>query len=442
MPKISRLTPEQDALIPIYQQKWQKIATSTEPIERDRAIAAINKTYAIMGKNKPAIQFFASPNQIKNEILTQPPEILAKQLGSPILKQPLSLEISSSLHQQIESNLWTQLTAELQPRWQPFIFLFQQLFQQLERGEQMSETEVQIWMELWQQFSEQQWENRWSESEQWMRSQVKQIPGGDILLGFGDSIWDNIGKSAWQQIGEPIVNEINQQPWMQELEETVKQFTLPWLLMSNGLGLASSLISGLEWNSIAVIDYCIEVLNCQYDAEKWLTMSSVIKNCGWVFFFARTCWVCERPNTLSFDEQYRLHAVGKPAIAYNDGYQIYAYNGVILPEKYARVHPDLWEASWLLTEQNAELRRVLIQAIGYSRICQELQATEIDSWREYTLLKIDNDIDVEPIHLLKMTCPSTRHIHATRVPPHIHSAKEAITWVNWDIDPEEFAVET
>ena len=95
-----------------------------------------------------------------------------------------------------------------------------------------------------------------------------------------------------------------------------------------------------------------------------------------------------------------------------------------------------------MTEQNAELRRVLIQGIGYGRICQELQATEIDSWREYTLLKIDNNIDVEPIHLLKMTCPSTNHVHATRIPPNIRSAKEAITWMNWDIDPEEFAVET
>lgn len=36
------------------------------------------------------------------------------------------------------------------------------------------------------------------------------------------------------------------------------------------------------------------------------------------------------------------------------------------------------------------------------------------------------EIDVEPIHLLKMTCPSTRHIHVLRVPPDIFSAREAI----------------
>jgi internalin A len=84
---------------------------------------------------------------------------------------------------------------------------------------------------------------------------------------------------------------------------------------------------------------------------------------------------------------------------------------------------------------------LLIERIGYDRICQQLQAVELDSWQEYTLLKIDN-ADVEPIYLLKMTCPSTGFIHALRVPPDVRSAQEAIRWVNWDIDPEEFSVQT
>jgi len=29
-----------------------------------------------------------------------------------------------------------------------------------------------------------------------------------------------------------------------------------------------------------------------------------------------------------------------------------------------------------------------------------------------------------------------------RVPPNLASAREAIGWVNWDIDPEEFSVQT
>jgi len=71
-----------------------------------------------------------------------------------------------------------------------------------------------------------------------------------------------------------------------------------------------------------------------------------------------------------------------------------------------------------------------------------LQVEELDSWQEYTLLKIGNDVDVEPIHLLKMTCPSTGFIHVLRVPPDLTSAREAIAWVNGGIDPGEFSVQT
>ncbi|WP_277883476.1 hypothetical protein [Nostoc sp. FACHB-110] len=41
-----------------------------------------------------------------------------------------------------------------------------------------------------------------------------------------------------------------------------------------------------------------------------------------------------------------------------------------------------------------------------------------------------------------MTCPSTGRIHTLRVPPKIISARVAIRWINWDIDPEDFSVQT
>ena len=158
--------------------------------------------------------------------------------------------------------------------------------------------------------------------------------------------------------------------------------------------------------------------------------------------FENICIVCDRPSLLSFDNQNRLHAEGEPAIQFTDGYSLYAYHGVTLPEKYGISSPQEWQAKWLLEEDNAELRRVLIQGIGYTRIIQQLQATELDSYQEYTLLKIDNNIHIEPIYLLKMTCPSTEFIYVLRVPPDVKSAREAIRWVNWGVDADEFAVQT
>ncbi|PSB43180.1 DUF6745 domain-containing protein [Chamaesiphon polymorphus] len=127
-------------------------------------------------------------------------------------------------------------------------------------------------------------------------------------------------------------------------------------------------------------------------------------------------------------------------------------HGVDLPRRYWTKFSE-WKAEWLFDEENAEIRRVLIEQVGYEKICKELNAIEIDTWREYTLMIIDgveveydeeNDelIDIEPMVLLKMTCPSTNHIHILRVPPDTTSAEAAITWVNHGIHPDKFAIQT
>jgi leucine-rich repeat protein SHOC2 len=124
---------------------------------------------------------------------------------------------------------------------------------------------------------------------------------------------------------------------------------------------------------------------------------------------------------------------------------------VSLPHRYWRKFSD-WKAKWLLDENNTEIRRRLIEQLGYEKICDELGAIAIDTWQEYTLLKIDNieivyqgwrrEMSREPMMLLKMTCPSTAHIHILRVPPEMTGAEEAIVWVNHGIHPSKFAIQT
>ena len=125
--------------------------------------------------------------------------------------------------------------------------------------------------------------------------------------------------------------------------------------------------------------------------------------------------------------------------------------GVRLPRRYWTKFIE-WKTEWLLDETNAEIRRTLIEQVGYEKICNELSAIAIDTWQEYTLLKIDGveryydwhrggNIQ-EPMMMLKMTCPSTAHIHILRVPPDMTRAEDAIVWVNHGIHPSKFSVQT
>ncbi|MEO0686723.1 MAG: DUF6745 domain-containing protein, partial [Cyanobacteria bacterium J06649_11] len=199
-------------------------------------------------------------------------------------------------------------------------------------------------------------------------------------------------------------------------------------------------------------DFCISVLKLPHNQQKWKAFKNIVQYCGWVFDYDNVCIVSNRPTSLSFDEQNHLHeSNGKPAIEYANGFKVYAHHGTWISEKYGSIPSSQWKSQWLLSEENAELRRILIQVIGYNRICKELGAIELDSWNQYTLLKIENYTELEArrstnppetMHLLKMTCPSTGDIHFLRVSPDITSAREAITWVNWDINPEEFEIQT
>lgn len=59
--KITKLTPEQEALIPMYQDKWKKILLSTERVNQKVATESINKLYALNGFTEPEVIFFDSP---------------------------------------------------------------------------------------------------------------------------------------------------------------------------------------------------------------------------------------------------------------------------------------------------------------------------------------------------------------------------------------------
>ncbi|MEH2357820.1 DUF6745 domain-containing protein [Nostoc sp.] len=369
MSLIEKLTPEQEALIPVYREKWRAIALSTERIEREKAAEAVKATYVLIGMEEPEIVFYDSPNAALITTLSK-----------------LSQELARS------------------------------------------------------------WVGSWDGSDLWGELGIYELPPANVCNDLSDELYkqidDQLNSLLRFELKTKLENSMNnfthcQQLWSELHRQLESQLQLEVEYAEEDCIEYEILACGASYK-----DFCISVLNCVYDQVKWNSFESVVKECGWIFAGKYTCIVCDRPTKLSFDNQNRLHAEGEPAIEFTDGYSLYSYHGVTLPEKYGKIHPEQWQSQWLLSEENAELRRVLIQGIGYARICQELQAIELDNWQEYTLLKIDNNVDEEPIYLLKMTCPSTGFIHALRVPPNMESAREAISWVNWGVGPEEFGVQT
>jgi hypothetical protein len=389
MSKIESISPEQSACIPEWVDKWTRIGLSTEPTDFDKAERAVRATYALIGLEPPKIVLcVASPKAAIVTVLA----ILLKQFeDSPGLEldtfqRALQGDVASRIASLQDGALSTTISLAI--------------------GAMVTLAAL---------------------------NQIHYLVHSDVSFNQ----LNEITGSAYSGIIEslrPQLNEITGSAYSGIIESLRPQ--------SNEICNCS--YGGQFYAEFgAGISFIRDVLGWDDPVlENFKINEDLITSCGWVLWTNDVVAISDRPQEILRDEQGHLHAEGKQAISYRDGWGVYAYHGVIIPEAWGKIKPSQWDSKWILTEKNAERRRVLIQAIGYARLVQELNATKLDSWREYELFKVqDETLDIEPIVMVKMTCPSTGLIHAHRVPPAMQSAREAITWVNRGIDPEHFVTE-
>ena len=80
--------------------------------------------------------------------------------------------------------------------------------------------------------------------------------------------------------------------------------------------------------------------------------------------------VCDRPALIQREQMaqrgwgsHRLHCADGPAIAWRDGYALYFWHGVRVPQDVIE-QPELITAQRILGETNAEIRRVMLERMG------------------------------------------------------------------------------
>jgi hypothetical protein len=95
----------------------------------------------------------------------------------------------------------------------------------------------------------------------------------------------------------------------------------------------------------------------------------------------------------------------------------------------------------ILNVENVELRRVLIERLGYDTFLQQVGGVvrdrDTDSGGERQLICIAFEDD-EPLMLLKVTCPSTGHLHILRVPPYLRTCHQAAAWIAGFDNPDDY----
>jgi hypothetical protein len=107
------------------------------------------------------------------------------------------------------------------------------------------------------------------------------------------------------------------------------------------------------------------------------------------------------------------------------------WQGTTVDERTA-FRPEDLRAADLLQVRNVTHRRVLLERFGLDRFMHEVGGLVLDRDRdaggERQLLSVPLPDD-EPLHVLRVNCPSTAHVYMLRVPPHVRTCRRAAAWL-------------
>jgi hypothetical protein len=97
---------------------------------------------------------------------------------------------------------------------------------------------------------------------------------------------------------------------------------------------------------------------------------ALTKSCGWVWWHQNVLAISDRPSHIHRDAQGRLHCEAGPSIAYRDGWELWHIHGVRVTEQIV-MRPETLTIAQIGAENNAEVRRVMIERFGQDRYITE-----------------------------------------------------------------------
>lgn len=170
-------------------------------------------------------------------------------------------------------------------------------------------------------------------------------------------------------------------------------------------------------------------------------LAAVARSAGWWWPYERLAVLCERPVELHRDEAGRLDRGDGPALAFPDGFALYAWRGMPVPAEFLAGLGALTPGR-IRDEENAELRRVMLEYYGYDRYLAESDAEPVHRddtgilWR----MPLPGDEDVVMVEVVNSTPEpdGTSRTYWLRVPPDTRTARQGVAWT-FGLDAQEYA---
>jgi len=270
-----------------------------------------------------------------------------------------------------------------------------------------------------------------------LRASLQASLGASLGASLQASLWD----SLWDSLGASLGASLRASLWD-----------------SLGASLQASLWDSLgdsrfwgqqEAHWIAFYAFCRDVVGVSFEkkrAQQLDLWSEIAQSCGWWWPYKGLCIVADRPEIVRWEtdrDRPRLHCDSGPALRYRDGWEVYSWHGLRVPEKLIE-EPGAISVADIHAEQNQELRRAKLEIAGWERYLREAGARQIASDDTGELLEVDGLGDGDPIaRFVHVRCPSTGREYTLRVPPQTETARAGVAWTfNTPADTYQPAQET
>lgn len=152
----------------------------------------------------------------------------------------------------------------------------------------------------------------------------------------------------------------------------------------------------------------------------------VAQNACWWWSFDKLAIITERATDLHLDEQGRLHKDDGMAIRWPDGWGLYAWHGVRVPEKVIMA-PETLTVDEIKAEPNIEVRRIMIERFGPGLYLEktgaemvDLDASPVEGGAPRILMR-----DSQGMQFLCGTDGSTQRVYYMSVPDTVKTCREA-----------------
>ncbi|MFJ9695927.1 DUF6745 domain-containing protein [Kitasatospora sp. NPDC101183] len=166
-------------------------------------------------------------------------------------------------------------------------------------------------------------------------------------------------------------------------------------------------------------------------AEPVAPLVGAAREAGWWWPYEEVALISERPLVLHRDEAGRLDRADGPAVEYPDGFALHAWRGMPVPAEFLAGLGDV-TVERISTEENAELRRVLLEHYGYERYLADSGAEPIDRDETGVLWRIvlPDDEPVVMVEVVNSTAEpdGTFRTYWLRVPPSTRTARAGVAW--------------